>query len=360
VKRTHRILLAAAATALLGAAALAGVREGSLRISREDAVVRLDWEGELAGGESWTVSRGALDELSASGRNDEPVLEGLTEATARDDDAPDGSGSHYWLVEGRVSAPACNGNPALCSRRFDEVAYATTHNAMSSEQDSWILPNQTVDVPAQLDSGVRALMLDVHDFFGEPHLCHGTCLGGFRPLDEGLVEIREFLDANPREIIGIIFECYSDIADVEAAFADSGLLPHCHEQTPGEPWPTLQEMIDADRRLVVMTDNQGGSRPWYHDVWQLAWETHFSVERVEDFTCDRNRGSAGNALFILNHFLTAPSASRALAEQANANPAFLERALECEAASGSLPNFVTVDFHDIGDVMAVVEALNAR
>jgi hypothetical protein len=42
----------------------------------------------------------------------------------------------------------------------------------------------------------------------------------------------------------------------------------------------------------------------------------------------------------------------------NHDPFFVERALQCQAESGFLPNFVTVDFHDIGDVLNVVDVLN--
>jgi len=42
----------------------------------------------------------------------------------------------------------------------------------------------------------------------------------------------------------------------------------------------------------------------------------------------------------------------------NHNPLFIDRALQCQAESGRLPNFVTVDYYDIGDVFSVVDKLN--
>ena len=65
-----------------------------------------------------------------------------------------------------------------------------------------------------------------------------------------------------------------------------------------------------------------------------------------------------NSLFILNHFLTNIIGSPQLADMVNHNPLFIDRALQCESESGRLPNFVTVDFYNIGDVLAVVDALN--
>jgi len=47
-----------------------------------------------------------------------------------------------------------------------------------------------------------------------------------------------------------------------------------------------------------------------------------------------------------------------LANQVNHNPLFIDRALECEAFHDHIPNFVTVDFYEIGDLAAVVDELN--
>lgn len=42
----------------------------------------------------------------------------------------------------------------------------------------------------------------------------------------------------------------------------------------------------------------------------------------------------------------------------NYNPLFIERARQCEEEGDALPNFVAVDFYDIGDLFEVVDALN--
>jgi hypothetical protein len=42
----------------------------------------------------------------------------------------------------------------------------------------------------------------------------------------------------------------------------------------------------------------------------------------------------------------------------NHNPLFIDRAEQCRTESGRLPNFVTVDFYDIGDLFDVVDSLN--
>ena len=251
----------------------------------------------------------------------------------------------------------CNGAVELCERRYHEVAYATTHNAMSNAVDGWINPNQGQPVRQQLEDGVRGLMLDLHDFEDEVYLCHSFCQLGQRRLVDELADIGTILRAQRGEVVTLILESYVPVDEVERAFQDSGVreLVYAHD---GGPWPTLRQLIDDDTRLVVLSDRDGASTGWFLDVWTYSWETHFSAREPEDFSCADNRGSPDNELFIFNHFLTQTIGSPELAEQVNHNPLLRERALQCMTESGSLPNFVTVDFYAIGDVFAVVDELN--
>jgi hypothetical protein len=263
-------------------------------------------------------------------------------------------------VAAALPAEPCNGRSELCGLRFDQVAYATSHNAMSNRAARWVAPNQEAGITAQLELGVRALMLDTYDFNGQSMLCHGACSLGRQPLVEGLGEVKAFLDAHPREVVSIIFESYLDASKTEAAFDAAGLLPMLYSQPVGQPFETLGALVASNRRLFVVTDSGGGGFDGYQDVWSLSWETDFSNATMEDFSCAPNRGTPGNPLFILNRFLTNPVAYRDLATQANANPAFLAFAEQCWDEGGQIPNFVTVDFVDEGGLMEVVDALNAR
>ncbi len=258
--------------------------------------------------------------------------------------------------------PECNGSIELCGRRYDEIAYPTTHNAMSNAEDGWSFPNQNLGIARQLEDGVRGLMLDVHvGDNGRPYLCHAICAAGQTPLADGLRTIRDFLDQHRGEVVTVIFESYVEAPVIAAGFETSGLATYVRGQAPGAPWPTLRELIDLDQRLLVFTDDDGDrAYDWYLDVWAHAWETPFAASTTADFTCDRNRGAAGNALFIFNHFLTRTLAVPEEAAATNANPLLIDRALACSAASGRLPNFVTVDFYDQGDLLAAVLTLNRR
>ncbi len=252
----------------------------------------------------------------------------------------------------------CNGRVALCDRRYDEVATVTTHNAMASEARGFFGPNQRESITDQLLGGVRGLMLDTHDDEGVASLCHGVCLAGRQPLVEGLGEIRAFLDANPREVVTIIFESGIGPELTLAAMEESGLMAEVYAHAGGS-WPTLGSMIERGERLVLFTDSGGQIEGPYLDVWAHAWETHYSARTAADFSCAINRGSMGNALFIFNHFLTNPIGRADLAERVNHNPLLIDRVRGCQEEAGRRANFITVDFYSIGDVLEVVDALNA-
>lgn len=251
----------------------------------------------------------------------------------------------------------CNGDASLCAKRYDQVAYPTTHNAMSNGDEGWAGPNQHHGIARQLDDGIRGLMLDTHYDGGAAYLCHEYCVLGKEPLAHGLAKIRRFLDLHPQDVVSIIFESYISEADVAAAFADAGLLDYVHAQPVDAPWPTLRTLVDARTRLVVFTDERG-VLPWHHYVWDYASETPYSFETPADLSCRPNRGDPSHSLFILNHFLTQVLGNPAFAEQINHNPLFIDRAEQCRSERDRLPNFVTVDFYDIGDVLAVARTLN--
>lgn len=264
-------------------------------------------------------------------------------------------------VDGDSAAPstACNGAESLCAKRFDELVVPMTHNAMSSAEEEWLAPNQTHAIPRQLEDGVRGFMLDTHYDDGEPALCHGFCSVGSTPLDDGLRQFTDFLDAHPREVLTFMIENGVSAEDTAAAFAAADLLRYTYAHDPAEPWPTLEALIEADTRLVVFHQGGGTEPAWYMDGYAAyVWDNDYSAESAEDFTCDRLRGSTEHALYLMNHFLTAPLASPDLAEQVNHNPLLLDRARQCEAEAGQPVNWISVDFYDIGDVLETAAILN--
>ena len=198
----------------------------------------------------------------------------------------------------------CNGSELLCDKQFNQVVFATTHNAFNYAVGpvSYQGPNQDYPITRQLEDGVRAFMLDIYPHFGTdstgleiPWVYHSFPLFGNELLTSILNEIQVFMKANPSEVITICFQCDVEFDKVKLAFELSGLDSYVYAHDEAMGWPSLREMISEGKRLFVMSDCEDpNAEDWYHYVWDHAVETHFDIDSRDQFSCEFNRGDPGN------------------------------------------------------------------
>jgi hypothetical protein len=160
-----------------------------------------------------------------------------------------------FFFAGSVIATACNGNAALCSRQYSNVTQIGTHDSAFVG----ILPtdNQYESVTSQLDAGIRFLQAQTHLENGALELCHTTCIEeDAGTLVSYLTTITTWIAANPNEVLTLLLT-NGDSAPVSqfgAAMVTSGLSAYAYtppSQLSISEWPTLQELIDNDTRLVM-------------------------------------------------------------------------------------------------------------
>ncbi len=259
----------------------------------------------------------------------------------------------------------CNGHEELCDRPYDEVVFPGTHNSHSAtgEGFSQFIANQAFGVGTQLEDGVRVLMLDTYYDEAKPSaivLCHGPCELGSTPHLEVLTTIVEFLETHPKEVVTLIYEDYVAPADLAVDYGAAGAVEFVYIHETNQPWPTLGEMVAANTRLVVTAEHSGPPPAWHQYVWDLAWDTPYGPQDPAALSCELNRGSPDNDLFLVNHWVNNDLGLPSLeaAEQVNAYDFLLARAQECQALWGHPVNFLAVDFYDRGDLFAVVDTLN--
>ena len=256
-----------------------------------------------------------------------------------------------------ASETACNGHDALCDRPLSQVTLPGTHNSMSNADAGWLGANQQHGLTRQLEDGVRGMMLDTYLWEGELWLCHAVCELGSQPLHEGLTELSDFLDANPREVIQIIFQDAISIEDTRGALEDAGLADRLYTWDAGAD-PTLRQLIDAGTPLVVGLESGNSDDQGLHAAWDLFVDTPYSFTEISDFSCELNRGDADNPLFLMNHWIGDPLPSADNSLEANTADVLETRARDCVEAFGRPINFLGVDFYDQGDLFAVVDRLN--
>ena len=260
----------------------------------------------------------------------------------------------------RDSIFKCNGFSELCNKRLDEVTTLMTHNSFNNKQHQFSFPNQDYSITRQLNDGVRGLMLDVYSSRKGPVLYHGYSFFGKESLLSVMYEVRTFLLENPNEVISIIFENSSTHEEILQVMDTLGLseMIYLHCGT----WPTLKEMIESNKRLVLMVENQkdalvDGIIP----AWQHTYDSPYSFNSVAKMNCSSNRGGDGSKEFyLLNHWLTNQFglARRFKAKTTNSRAVLSDRVKLFNQEQQRRINFLGVDFYNIGDVMAIVDSLN--
>ncbi|HEX3475936.1 MAG TPA: hypothetical protein VHT91_13010 [Kofleriaceae bacterium] len=317
-----------------------------------------------------------------------------------------GGGAGSGPAEG-LARDACNGRRELCGRPLDTVVFATAHNAMgSSDQPAWWFPAQEAGIPAQLRDGVRGFQIDAHygyqvadrvltvvadegearrsyeavlgkegvdaafriraRLLGKPegerrlYLCHGFCELGALDLVTVFRSMRDFLRANPREVVILVVQD-EDVRpeDIAGAMEQSGLSERVYRGPVTGPWPTLGEMIERHQQVLIVAENRAGGAPWFHPAFEVFQETPYDVRTVTGFSCQPWRGETRGTLFQLNHWITRVPAPRPSdAAIVNAYDFLMARARRCMRERHKLPNLLAVDFYRTGDLFAVVDELN--
>ena len=282
--------------------------------------------------------------------------------------------SEPW--QNTVNKEPCNGASELCDMAYDEVVYPSTHYSYSYDLGvtQFFQPHQEYPVRRQLLDGVRAVTLEISEYEGDIVVMHENeairslltpdiyaNLMGHESASRPLGEIKEFLDNNPREIITLFIESELSASELEAELARAELTPHAHVQTDAN-WPTLEEMIDNEKRLVIFTNNidAASSVDHFHYTWLHARETNRNISDADDFDCDLEQGNATNELVILNHYVVPllGGGSQGDAETVNEFEFLLDRTVSCWQATGQKPNFINIDLYRTGDLFTVCDSLN--
>ena len=303
----------------------------------------------------------------------------------------------------------CNGYAELCSRPLNAVVFAGTHNAMSAaDSPGWLIANQARDIAQQLDDGIRAFKISTHygvgsspghirtDITAEGEranrvsekltaearaalerlsasvglgpargkravwLCHTLCELGATSMSSFLATVRRFLDANPGTVLIFFDEDYVSESSLEAEFKRSGLLGRLAALQPGQPLPTLGELVRARHNIVIFTQEPvSGHYPW--DMYGFgAWiqDTPLGAVKPGQFTCNLYRGQPSNPLLMMNDWADVFPPRRSPNVALVKRGFILQRARQCEAERHHLPNLILTDFYDSGDVVGAARVLN--
>ncbi len=304
---------------------------------------------------------------------------------------------------------ACNGSVRLCNRPYDKVAFPATHNSMAAASDpGWFIAEQPVGIIGQLDAGVRVFLIDTWygqqtnrrgviatsarnhaqarreavDTYGPevvasalrvrhalnlqprgpeiPYLCHGLCEIGATRWEPVMAKVHDWLEAHPRQVVTFFIQDVVSPADTARVFQRAGLLPMVATPVKGRPWPTLGQMIDSGKRVVVLMENHGGGRahPWLLQGFDWVQDTPYTNPTQASLSCARERGEKSSPLLLINYWLANFRSSVTDAEQINRYAVLRPFLRTCQQQRGMIPNYVAVNHFERGDLFRVVDRLN--
>lgn len=295
----------------------------------------------------------------------------------------------------RNTTIACNNSPALCSRAYSNITQLGAHdspflnNASASNSITFSdAGNQNINSVAQLTAGVRLLTAQVHNNNGAWHLCHTSCsLLDAGTLSAWLSTIKTWLDGNPNDVVTILLVNSDDASaeDLNAEFKAANITSYAYQPpsttTALATWPTLQEMISNNTRLVTfvadLLPSANTVAPYLLDEFTFVFENPYNVTSLSNFSCVADRPPAvfeqtataisSGRLPLVNHFLdTSEGLGIDIPDLANITitngktgiGSLGAAASDCSAAYGKAPAFLLVDFFDEGSTISVINSLN--
>ncbi|XP_042506074.1 PI-PLC X domain-containing protein At5g67130-like isoform X2 [Macadamia integrifolia] len=249
---------------------------------------------------------------------------------------------------------------------FNRYSWLTTHNSYAlwgaksaTGSELVTLTNQDASITDQLNNGVRGLMLDMYDFLNDIWLCHsfgGKCYNftAFQPASNVLREIQTFLVANPSEIITIFIEDYTAPGGLTKVFNASGLMkfwfPVSRMPKNGEDWPTVDDMVKQNERLLVFTSkrakeaSEGIAYEWTYIVENQYGDGGMIAGSCPNRAESSPMNTTTKSLVLQNFFPDNPNHDTACVN----NSAPLKSMMNtCYKAAGNRwPNFIAVDYYE--------------
>lgn len=237
---------------------------------------------------------------------------------------------------------------ANLDKRYNEVTFLTTHNAYNSKVYGLKFPNQSLSITDQLQNGVRAFMFDIYPLDSTVVQYHGKKSLGTVSFVSTLTEIQQFMLLDSTTVITLIVECYAPANMIEKDLKTAGLYAQLFCKTDSV-WPTLREMIESGKRLVVLSDDKVNREnyPWNHYMWDFMVDTPYKNYRTNQLDESINRGNSDNDLFLINHFLYANIlgiGSKRKARKINKLAEIKKRVDSVKEKYHRIPNFIAIDF----------------
>jgi two-component SAPR family response regulator len=152
-----------------------------------------------------------------------------------------------------------------------------------------------------------------------------------------LEKINQFITTDSAKVIPVFIQFEGELQVLDSIISHSEIVPHIFYLPRGEAWPTLEYLIQADRRVLFFVsgnvENQGRT-------------LHFTDDYIFQISADRvNTGISSKTnleLFLVYDFENLPVNTIAGSNIQNLVPDYINFLLESWTRYGKKPNFIFV------------------
>ncbi|WP_303316717.1 hypothetical protein Q4Q34_07895 [Flavivirga abyssicola] len=271
-------------------------------------------------------------------------------------------------------------------RRYDEVSWLITHNANNNRTDG---PggffgclgggNQSRGIQKQLEDGIRNFMVDIYRVNGELRLKHGSpnmCMMDAKDFNN---IIGNWLENHPLDIITLHIESgpnlgISGLNDIffgrRNGYKNMSRFIYNHKtfESVNRPkgagsdvYPTIQEMLDADKQLVIFTGTNYNSDLYRYEFLHTAQNPYRAGQVSELADRDKfrvERGIDHKTILTINHFAgDAPTYNGDVNKSKEANAGVWVKATNAWYYFGHRPS-IAVDYYSLSNGSLALTQIN--
>lgn len=153
--------------------------------------------------------------------------------------------------------------------------------------------------------------------------------------------------------------------ELEAVFASAGIVDLIFVPTATQ-WPTLSELISANKRLIVFLSTHT-TNSYILTEFDHIYETPYQITAPSQYNCSADRGVEGN-IPLMNHFMYEKINANSMLEIYRPNETYTHT-LNSASGEGNLKTrleesckfkrgFVLIDFFNGKEEMSIIDAVN--
>jgi len=215
---------------------------------------------------------------------------------------------------------------------------------LSNYSDDSVVPSEPLSLEELLERDVEAFYFYLRKDTVSNAMLLRNPDGSFTPFSEALVTIKKALTDHPKKILTLFLD-YLVETDMARSFSEVGLLDYVCEYDNRSGWPTMKNMIESDRRLVIFEIQHHLNSPsWVHNTAEHVEhaESEWSMETpvVEDFD---ERMKKSLSLYNGLKYLENNRAEEEIYDMARYSPYIIEAFKRAWVRDGMMPNFVLVN-----------------